>query len=80
MIRVSKRPKKYAVMVKVSKEASKNPIFMKGVKADNILKPRPKNAFKIVRLKTITGFDSDDYINNLLSVRAEFLVYTFKRR
>lgn len=79
MIKVSKTPKKYSVMTKVSTEAMSDPIFMKYAKLDNKLKPIPKNALKIVRLKTITGLHYDDFVKHLTSIKTDYLVYTFKR-
>lgn len=79
MIKVSKIPKKYSVMTKVSTESMSDPIFMKYAKLDNKLKPIPRNALKIFKLKTITGLHKDDFVNNLTSIKTDYLVYTFKR-
>lgn len=80
MIRVSKNPQRYTVMSTVSTEFMSDKIFMKYAIADSKLTYFPKNTFKVVRLKTITGLDRDDFVKHLTSVKTDYLVYTFKRK
>lgn len=78
MIRVSKYPKKYASVVKCPNSMLSDVKYVLSLINDFSIKP-PKNTFKVVKKSIHVVNDRDDFIKDLVSIRTEYLLYTFKR-
>lgn len=81
MIKVRKIPLKYSFVFKIESSGFNNHYDLKyliKIKSKELSKI-PKNTIKIIEYYAEIGRHGDDFIKDLISIKINYLLYTFKR-